>query len=140
LSHGPFNIVADNSLATLDYPLNQGSCTGYSHSGRDLVWIVDLVQNESVTVNMSTVGKWDDTLFLITDCANPEGSCVAGSNAIPDGSVLSFTRVDSGIGRYYLIASGYANGAGVFTLSGQVGSGTAIESVTWGQVKARYRE
>lgn len=137
---GPFAIDADNTLATNDYPLAMpGSCTGYSHTGRDLVWIVDLAEGESITAIMTTTGGWDDTLFLVTNCANAAGSCVQGDNAIPDGSSLAYTRTAAGIGRYYLIASGYAGGAGPFHLSGQVGVGTAVQSASWGRVKGMYR-
>lgn len=140
LPPGPFTIVADNTLATSDYPLTSpGSCTGYSHNGRDLVWVVDLSQGDAVTATMTTQGEWDDTLFLITDCANPQGSCVAGDNAIPDGSSLSYTRTSAGTGRYYLIASGYASGSGAFTLTGQIGPGTSVGEMSWGRVKAAYR-
>lgn len=140
LAPGPFDVTADNSLAAPDYPLSMpGSCTGYSHSGRDLVWAVDLVQGHSIVATMTTTGDWDDTLFLLDDCANPQGACLAGDNALPDGSGVSFTRADPGTGRYYLVASGYANGAGIFRLQGSVGPLTAIAPASWGRVKARYR-
>lgn len=140
LSKGIFSVDADNSLAVCNYPLAlSGSCTGFSHTGRDLVWIVDLAEDESLVATMTTAGHWDDSLFLLTDCASPQSSCVAGDNALPDGSTLSYTRQETGIGRYYLVASGYANGAGPFHLEGTVGAGSTVESVSWGRVKAAYR-
>jgi hypothetical protein len=140
LAPGPFSIDADNTDATLDYPLTMpGSCTGYTHAGRDLVWIVDLAEGESLTATMTTIADWDDTLFLVEDCANAEGTCVAGDNAIPDGSSLAYTRTQPGTGRYYLIASAYGSGAGPFHLAGAVGPGTSIARATWGRVKAAYR-
>jgi hypothetical protein len=140
LGLGAFALDADNALAAPDYPLAMpGSCTGTSHGGRDVVWVVDLAQGESLNVTMTTMGDWDDTLFLVTDCANPQGTCVAGDNAIPDGSHLVYTRTAPGTGRYYLVASGYGNGAGFFHLAGTVGVGTAVDATTWGRVKAAYR-
>ncbi len=137
---GPFALDADNTLAGNDYPLAMpGSCTGYTHSGRDLVWIADLAQGETLNVTMTTVGGWDDTLFLVSSCADAAGTCVAGDNAIPDGSHLSFTRTAAGTGRYYLIASGYADGGGTFHLAGNLGVGSSVETVSWGRVKAMYR-
>jgi hypothetical protein len=50
-----------------------------------------------------------------------------------------YTRTAAGTGRYYLIASGYGNGAGTFHLAGSVGVDTAVGLTSWGRVKAAYR-
>jgi len=136
----PFILTGDNTYATCDYPLDPAtSCTGYRHSGRDLVWAVDVPAGHEITATMTTTGGWDDTLFLLGDCADPAGTCLVGDNALPDGSTL--TRVNWGPipRRWYLIVSGYAQGAGEFTVNGAIRSATAVRGATWGSVKARYR-
>lgn len=137
---GVFARTGDNALATNDYPLPSGNaCTGYAHTGRDMVWIVDMPATSWFTATMTTTGHWDDTLFLISDCGNPAGSCIAGDNRVPDGSRVTTINLDPFPVRYYLVASGYAAGAGEFRLDGILGNGTAIEETTWGRLKARYR-
>jgi hypothetical protein len=137
---GAFALSGDNSLAAADYPLSApGSCTGFSHSGRDVVWIFDVPAQHEVVATMTTIGGWDDTLFLLTDCADPQGSCVAGDNALPDGSTVRWTNTLPQTRRVYLVASAYSQGAGPFALTGAVQPGTAVEASSWGAVKALYR-
>ena len=88
---------------------------------------------------MTTAGVWDDTLFLVSDCADPQGTCVAGDNRIPDGSSISFVNPGPVTARYYLVVSGYAAGAGEFDVSGAIELVTSVSSTSWGRVKAGYR-
>jgi len=135
-----FTLDGNNNLATADYPLaSGGSCTGYSHSGRDVVWVVDLEEGEALDATMTTVGGWDDTIFLITDCADPQGTCVAGDNQIPDGSTIHYVHTDPLPGRYFLIVSAYAEGVGSFRVEGAISPPVAVAPATWGRIKSRYR-
>lgn len=136
---GPFAWDADNTTATADYPLPSGSCTGYSHTGRDLAWAVDVPAQHEITATMTTTGPWDDTLFLVTDCANAAATCLAGDNALPDGSRVLWANPGAGTQRVYLIASGYSTGAGAFQVTGFLRPATPVESFSWGRVKAGYR-
>ncbi len=138
---GPFSIGGDNTLAGADYPLPEAatSCTGSSCLGRDLVWRVVLPGRHRVTATMTTAGGWDDTLFLIEDCADPIGTCVAGDRQIPDGSTIIWENQDDTERILWLIASAWGTGTGGFTIDGTIEPTDAVESVTWGRVKARYR-
>jgi hypothetical protein len=137
---GSFALSGDNSLAAPDYPLAMpGSCTGFSHSGKDVVWVFDVPALHEIVATMTTIGSWDDTLFLLTDCADAQGSCVAGDNALPDGSTVRWTNFLMQPRRAYLVASGYSQGAGPFAVTGTVQPGTAVAASSWGAVKARYR-
>jgi hypothetical protein len=138
---GPFLVTGNNTFARADYPLDgPTSCTQSSHSGRDLVWVVDLPAAHAITATMTTAGGWDDTLFLMSDCADPAGTCVAGNRSIPDGSTITFLNSGPATARYFLVASGYAAGEGEFTVEGGITQETAVESNSWGEIKARYRE
>jgi hypothetical protein len=134
---GPFVLTGNNALASHDYTLSSGSCTGYSATGRDVVWVVDMVPGSVLDVAMTTTG-WDDSIYLITDCADPHNTCVAGADAFPDGSVFSYTHLGP-FARYYLIVSAYASGVGDFTVTGSLTAPISVESSSWGQVKAQYR-
>jgi len=137
---GAFARTGDNTLATNDYPLAAGSsCTGYAHTGRDMVWVVTMPATSWFAATMTTTGSWDDTLFLVSDCGNVEASCVAGDNGVPDGSRVTTINHNPFSVTYYLIASGYSAGAGEFRLDGALGDGTSVEPSTWGRIKASYR-
>lgn len=137
---GPFVLFGDNTFALPDYPLTMpGSCTGFSHTGKDLVWVVDLPALHDFAATMTTTGGWDDTLFLVSDCADPAGSCLDGDNALPDGSTVTYSNGTASVQRVYLVASGYAQGAGQFTVTGAITPQTAVTSSSWGHVKASYR-
>jgi hypothetical protein len=137
---GAFAFGGDNTYATLDYPLAMpGSCTGYTHGGKDVVWVMDVPAQHELIAVMGTTGGWDDMLFLVGDCANAAGTCLAGANALPDGSSVQWTNPFAGPARVYLIASGYAQAAGPFTLTGSIQPRTAVTARSWGRIKARYR-
>jgi len=68
IAPGAFSIQGDNTLANHDYDTD-GSCTGYSASGNDVVYTVGLASGQAFNVTMTTSG-WDDSIFLVTDCAD----------------------------------------------------------------------
>ncbi len=137
---GSFQVDANSFFATHDYGLPLGtSCTGFAHTGRDLVWEVHVPEQHHFVATMDTVGDWDDTLFLISDCGDPAGSCVAGERAFPDGAQVAMPNFGPGTAVYYLVASGWGNEAGEFRLTGGIHPGTSVEPTTWGRIKASYR-
>ncbi|MFH1864931.1 MAG: hypothetical protein ABIK85_03535 [Candidatus Eisenbacteria bacterium] len=113
---GPFTITGSLEFANNDYDPGSGGCTGYSAAGSDLVYYATLGAGDVLTVTMTTDG-FDDSIYLITDCGDPAGSCVAGDDAYPDGSTFTFTATAGGT--YYLVADAYS-GQGDFTLTGSI--------------------
>jgi hypothetical protein len=138
LPSGDFMVTGTNIGFANDYPLVSGSCTGYSATGQDVVYVTNLEIGDELTVLMDTDTDWDDSVYLITDCADPMGSCVIGADAYPDMSTFSFVAIEAGT--YYLIVSAYGSGVGGYTISGyNGGSYTAVEESSWGSIKALYR-
>jgi hypothetical protein len=137
---GPFSISGNTSMAINDYsPTN--SCTGYSAAGPDVVYYVDLVAGDTFSVTMSTEGLWDDSIYLLSDCANMN-SCVAGADLYPDMSTFTYTVPVGGNGRYYLVVDGYGSGSGAFTITGDAGCTTPpvpVERTSWGAIKTQFR-
>ncbi len=134
---GAFNIDGDTSAANPDYDTD-GSCTGYGASGNDVVYIIGLNHGDTFDVTMTTSG-WDDSIYLVTDCANTLGTCVAGADAYPDGSTFSYTN-DTGVyAEFYLIVDAYSSGMGTFNISGNNGGVVETRDSTWGSVKSLYR-
>ncbi len=138
---GAFSFSADNTLANNDYNMAYPSCTGYSFSGLDLVWYVCLDQGDILDVTM-TCG-FDNAIFILSDCADPESSCVVGADATTSGveEILGFVAPADGM--YYVVAGGYSSsGVGTFTLSGtNYGDGciVATESTSFDSLKSMYR-
>lgn len=129
------SFTVDNCGATNDYDLEYGGCTGYSAAGIDIVYYVDLVENQQLTV--SGESTYDTSMYLITDCADPIGSCVVGS----DGNGQESFAFDAGMnpGRYYLILDGYSSsgyeGIWEVTTDGVV----ATEGTSFDGLKSMYR-
>jgi hypothetical protein len=136
---GEFSITGTTVGFNNDYPLvSTDSCTGYSATGLDVVYFTNLDVGDEFTVTMDTEGDWDDSIYLITDCADPQYSCVAGADAYPDMSTFTYFATEAGT--YYLIVSAYGSGSGGYTIYGfNGGSATPVEESTWGSIKALYR-
>jgi len=136
IEHGAFSISGSTASATNDYVLGSSSCTGYSANGMDVVYTLGLEAGEAFEVTMTTDG-FDDSIYLISDCADDFGSCVAGADAYPDGSTFLYTApVDQ---QLFLIVDGYS-GSGAFTITGFNGGNViANEDVSFGSLKASYR-
>ncbi len=141
LMPGAFDLATDNTLAANDYPLASGSCTGYSATGNDVVYYVCLDQGEMLDVSMQC--GFDASLYIITDCADPMNSCVAGADAtVSQGleEILGFVAPYDAI--YYVIVSAYSGGTGPINVYGtNYGSGceVATEPTTFDGLKSLYR-
>jgi len=136
---GTVVLAGDNRLATHDYPLSASGCTGYAHVGRDLVWIVEVPPGHRFQAVMDASGDWDDTLFLVGDCADPEGTCVDGDRGLPDGATVVWVNVTGVAQELRLVASGHGTAAGEFTISATIEPEVSIEPGSWGRVKAGWR-
>jgi hypothetical protein len=101
-------ITFNNCGATNDYSAPSGGCTGYTSEGLDVVYYVDLVENQQFTVSAQT--DYDIAIYLVSDCADIENTCVAGSdNTVSEGfEEIIFDAADAP-GRYYLILDGYSS-------------------------------
>ncbi len=125
-----------------DYSPTNG-CTGYSNGalGADVVYEVQLENDNTLTVDCERPGYWDHVLYLVTDC-NDMDSCVAGSDA---GAVNHIEYTHTGPPAfYYLIVDGYGETSeGAYTLTythyGVECSTVATEERTWDGVKSLYR-
>lgn len=133
---GEYYFAGDNTLANSDYPLATGSCTGYSFTGADVVYFVCLDQGDTFSVVMTNDG-FDASIYLMTDPADPFGSCVIGAD---DPEEFSYTAEAEGM--YYLVVGAYASGLGAFEITGFNSGGgcvVATDNTTFGGLKSFYR-
>ena len=91
-----------------------GSCTSWSQAGPDAVYKIELEDNETLTANLSAT--WDSSLYLITDCAQSDTSCVAGEdNGNPE--TITYQNTSGQAATYYLMVDSFsASRSGDYTL------------------------
>jgi hypothetical protein len=105
----PFVDSGSTELANNDYTPSQeitGGCTGYYAQGGDVVYRLDLLGCESLHIEY--VNAADASIYIVTDCSDPEGTCVAGADDTFTGQteVLDFTTTQPGT--YYLICDTFS--------------------------------
>lgn len=123
LGEGSFAITQHLGIAHNDYDPGDQGCTGWGDTGMDVAYYADLVPGQVLDVTMTTDAHWDDSLYLVTDCNDPGASCVAGADADPDGSRLTYQATAAG--RFYLIADSYGIEPDGFTLTGSIAAAVA---------------
>jgi hypothetical protein len=67
--------------------LSSSGCTGYSSPGPDLFYAVSMPASSTFTVTLTPDSDFDPMLYLFTDCAAPEATCVAGSDIFGSSAV-----------------------------------------------------
>lgn len=137
IENGAFSITGSTVDANNDYDPEYGGCTGWSAGGMDVVYSFCLDAGETFSVTMTTDG-FDDSIYLVTDCTDVVGSCVAGDDAYPDGSTFEYTA--DADNQFYLIVDGYS-GSGEYLIEGFNGGdacSTPSEDSSWSEVKASY--
>ena len=110
------------------------SCTGYSAAGNDVVYSINLAEGE--TFNVTELGDHDNSMYLVTDCADPVNTCVAGADDTYTGDPEVITYTAAAAGTYYLIVDGYS-GCSVVTVT--IDAPVSTEAASWGSVKGMYR-
>ncbi len=115
-----------------------GGCTGFTAQGRDLVYRINAAAGD--VLNVTYTNSADGSIYLITDCANPTTTCVAGADATLSGQAEVLNYAFPAAGVYYLIVDSFGtNTSGSYTLVGSLDCITPTEKVSWGKVKAIYR-
>ncbi|MCK4658300.1 MAG: hypothetical protein KAV82_02155 [Phycisphaerae bacterium] len=114
------DVLAGETNAGLnnDYDPESGGCTGYAEAGPDAVYSLAVADTQEVTVAMTNL-DYDAALYVVTDCGDVVGTCVAGSDNCCGGADegLMFDA-EAGI-TYFIIADCYgeSNEGGPFDLS-----------------------
>jgi hypothetical protein len=104
--------TGDTTNAAGDYSPGAGGCTTYAEASRDVTYRVTLAQGERLQASLNAA--WDSALYLVSDCANISGTCLAGQdNGNPE--EIDYTAASAGM--YYLIVDGWGSAAGTFTLN-----------------------
>ncbi len=140
---GAFDMFTDTCDDANDYELLAGNaCTGYSSAGLDETYEVCLPAGASIDLEFEELDH-DGSIYLVSDCADVVGSCVAGDDCFPDpcSDFISYTNLGVTPVTLYLIVDGF--GAGTCGMGHLFGSApmcniTAVGEKTWGEIKAIY--
>jgi len=84
----------------------------------------------------------DSSLYLVTDCAEPDATCVIGADETFGGDMETFIFTSTTGGIYYIIFDAYTASPSAQTVHvwGDVeGSFTPVVAQSWGTIKAMYR-
>ena len=71
----------DCTTAHNDYPLVGAACTGYTASGKDVVWATCREVGDEISIDLFGAEGSDPAIFLVRDCTRPGDTCVAGTDA-----------------------------------------------------------
>ncbi len=96
----------DTTDMVSDYNLSPHGCTGGPSTGRDMAFRVHL--EEGQTLEAVLLADWDGQLYLVRDCQDAEGTCVAGVDEQPQGVEETLTWTADRDGTYYLIVDSYS--------------------------------
>jgi len=106
------SLNGDTYLYVNNYDPGSGGCaSGYSEAGKDAVYKMSLVAGDVVDLTYTQL-SWDTSFYIVTDCANVAGSCVAGADDTFTGEPEVIHYVAGGTGVYYLILDSYGTGSG----------------------------
>lgn len=124
----------DLCLYNNDYSPALPSCTGYSANGPDAVYSVALLMGETINVCEDPANGYIDlSIWLVSDCGDPENTCVAGDDS---GNPECITYTAEADGMYYLMVDAYS-GCGMVTVT--VDAPVPTDEDSWGTVKSLYR-
>src|SRR3989449_8646312 len=114
--------VATNTASHVDDYDQGGACTGFASEGPDVVF--KFVLASGATADLTFDAPYDASVYLITDCNDPSGSCVSGSDTFPPGvpDHLLYTNATEADQTVFLIIDGFSSTAfGPGALHGTIG-------------------
>ncbi len=142
LECGAIALNGTSQFANNDYsPLASGTggCTGFVANGKDVVYVINATSGDAIDVNYTSVA--DGSIYLITDCASPTTSCVAGADATLTGVAEHLVYTFTSSGTYYLILDNYgtATGGNWQLVGTYTCNPVPANRKSWGAVKMIYR-
>src|SRR6185436_9156485 len=107
--------------------------------GRDLVYKINANVGDNLAVTYTSTA--DGSIYLVTDCNNPIGTCVNGQDSTLAGQPETLIHTFASAGVYYLILDSFGtNTSGVWTLLGNLDCPVVSNRrITWGSLKTIYR-
>jgi len=122
---GPIAIDDDLTAATNRADPGRDGCTGEGDTGRDVVRRIDFTPGLRLDVVMTGDGDWDEALYLIRDCDDPQHTCVAGG--VPEGEGVHLVYTSPVAETLWLVCDSWGVGPRPFTLTGELAQAVAAD-------------
>ena len=111
---GSVTLQGDTALLDDDYQ-DPAACTGFSASGYDGVYAVELVTDQVLQLDLAFDLGPDAVIYVSDDAENPDDNCLAGADAESyEHEELVFTAPADAT--YYIVVDAFGGGYGPFTL------------------------
>jgi hypothetical protein len=110
------NFFDDASLVGAGNDINPGAGGCAPGAGADVVYSFTPAVTDLFTFGATPLGDtFDLSLYVVTDCANPAATCVAGTNAQPVGKTETLTaQLNAGTRYFIVVDSAQAGSEGAF--------------------------
>ena len=82
ISPGALPFAEDATLATAGNNIDPGVGGCAPGAGNDVVYSFTPSATDTYTIGAAPTSGFDLSLYIVTNCANPAGTCVAGTNAV----------------------------------------------------------
>lgn len=117
-----------------------GGCTGRTAYGPDEVYRMELQPGFVVHATYTQPNR-DGSFYVVTDCDDPQGTCVVGADDFGYGETEILDWIVEMSGTYYLICDTWElePQGGPFTLNVNIDCSVETEGVNWGTLKNLYR-
>jgi hypothetical protein len=107
-------LAGDTALLTDDYQ-DPAACTGFSASGYDGVYAVELTTGQELQLDLEYDSGPDAVIYVSDDAEYPDDNCLAGADTENyEHEQLDFTAPADGT--YYIVVDAFGGGFGPFTL------------------------
>jgi len=142
-SHGETQILTGSTCCGRD-DYHGDSCTGFLALGLDVSYRLDLPPGCSIeaTLRDGSDGKaMDLSIYMVSSCFDPRGTCVAGSDSSTLGAESFSFSSDEG-GSYYLMIDSFGNqncGDYELEISFTNCSVVSVDEKQWSHIKQLYR-
>jgi hypothetical protein len=127
---GPFVIEGDATHATNRFDPGPDGCPGHPEvqfTSRDVVYQVSLAAGQRLDVTMTGIDPAVADLYLVRDCQEPVGNCVAAGERVDGGIRLQHVALEDEY--LWLVCDTYDLGSRAFTLTGSIDSTTGASVV-----------
>lgn len=115
---GSIDLSGSTANACPDYTLPNGGCTRFAANGRDVVYKVNVLAGDSLYLDY-VQSATDASIYLVTDCADPAGTCVVGEDSTLVGGHETLSYKFTSPGTYYIILDSFSVGSsGPWTATG----------------------
>ncbi len=118
----PFTDDGDSSVYANDYEFGDGECPGvsYGKGGGSMDAVYTFTPTVSGGYNVDLTSTFDAALYIVTDCADIENTCVqAEESAFSGGTENMVVQLDAGV-TYFIVVDGYSGSSdksGPYTLT-----------------------